>query len=130
MQQTLANIHRMSGYVIFLVVLAVGIWGFAQRKSGRDFEPGPFSFTMILVDLQVTLGLIVYVVGKFWESSDAPLLAYVHPIVMLVALGVGHAMLGRARREQMVADAYARAGSGLLAATVLILIGIGVASAA
>ena len=81
----------------------------------------------MLLDIQVLLGLIQYVLGSYWD--DRPEIAYLHPGLALLALIVGHAMLGRARRLQMAVDAHRTAGRGLLFALVLIVAAIGVATA-
>lgn len=128
MYDTLQTIHTWTGYAVFAVVLLVGLWGTSRSKAGREFEATPFSLTMVAVDLQVTLGIILYVVGEGWDFG-APL-AYIHPGVMLLALVVGHIGVARARRERMVDAAHRMAGRALLFTAVLVAIGIGVASAA
>jgi hypothetical protein len=42
-------------------------------------------------------------------GGDA-LVAYVHPVLGIAALGAGQALLARARRTQMAADAHRLAG--------------------
>lgn len=128
MQDTLTTVHTWAGYVVFAIVLIAGGIGLSRSKSGREFEAGVFSFAMILLDLQVTLGIVLYVVARGWDLGST--FAYVHPAIMLLALAIGHAGLGRARREQMVDAAHRVAGRSLLIAAVVIAVGIGVASAA
>ncbi len=128
MSDTLFEIHRGLGYVVILVVLAVAVVAYNRAKNGQEFTAGPFSLAMVLLDIQVTLGVVFYVVASAWDYEAMG--AYVHPAVMLVALGVGHAGLASARREQMAADAYRKVGRMLVIATVLIGVGIGIASAA
>jgi putative copper export protein len=125
----LADIHGWTGYVVFVVVIAVAVMAFNRAKNAQEFEDTPFKVAAILLDLQVLLGLVVYGVGQYW-SGDEPLIQYVHPVVMLLALGLAHAGLGGARKEQMAADAHRKVGRMLLIAVVLLIAGIGVASAA
>lgn len=125
---TVLSIHRGLGYVVFVLVVVAAVLAFNRAKNGQEFSAGIFSITMILMDIQLTIGLIGYGLDKFWEA-DA-MIAYVHPIVMLAALGVGHAGLGKARKEQMAADAYRTVGRMFAISAVLLTIGIGVASAA
>jgi hypothetical protein len=75
----------------------------------------------------VVLGLVLYGVSGAWETG--PLIAYVHPVLAIAALGAGQALVGRARRTQMAADAHRLAGRGLLVALVLVIAAIGVSSA-
>ncbi len=129
MTATLVTIHQYVGYAVFLVVLAVVFMAFNRAKNAQEFSAAPFSVAAVLLDIQVTLGLIVYGVGQYW-SGDAPLIQYVHPLVMLAALGVAHVGLARARREQMAVDAHRKVGRMFAVATVLVVVGIGLASAA
>lgn len=128
MQTTLATIHEFTGYAVFLVVLGVVFAAFNRARNAQEFAATPFSIAAVLLDLQVLLGIATYGTGRYWEV-DEPLIQFVHPIIMLVALGVAHAGLGRARREQMAADAHRLVGRMFSVALVLILAGIGVASA-
>lgn len=125
----LADIHGWTGYVVFVVVIAAAVMAFNRAKNAQEFEDTPFKVAVILLDLQVALGLVVYGVGQYW-NGDAPLIQYVHPVIMLLALGLAHAGLGGARKEQMAADAHRKVGRMLLVAVVLLIAGIGVASAA
>lgn len=126
MSDTLFEIHRGLGYVVFLVVLAVAVLAFNRAKNGQEFAARPFSIAMILLDVQVAVGVLFYVVAGAWELDAIG--AYVHPVLMLAALGIGHAGLGGARREQMAADAYRKVGRMLVFSTVLIVLGIGLVS--
>lgn len=129
MTDTLFTIHRITGYLVFLVVVVAAFAAFNRARNAQAFEATVFSVTAVLVDLQVVLGLALYGSGQYWQV-DAPLVQYVHPVVMLVALAAAHIGLGRARREQMAADAHRLVGRWFVIATVLLAAGIGVASAA
>lgn len=129
MTDTLFTIHRISGYVVFVIVLIAAFAAFNRARNAQAFEAAVFSVTAVLLDIQVLLGIALYGSGQYWEG-DAPLIQYVHPIVMLVALAAAHVGLGRARREQMAADAHRLVGRWFVIATVLVAAGIGLASAA
>jgi hypothetical protein len=123
----LGEIHTWIGYAVFLVVLVVAFMAFGRAKDAREFTAGPYKVALILLDVQVLLGLVTYAVGGFWDAR--PEIAYVHPVLALLALAVGHGMFGKAKSHTLAADAHRGAGRALLAATVLILLAIGVASA-
>lgn len=129
MTEMLFTIHRWSGYLVFLVVVIAAFAAFNRARNAQAFEATVFTVTAALVDIQVLLGLALYGAGKYWEV-DAPLVVYVHPLVMIAALAAVHLGLARARREQMAADAHRLVGRWFMIATVLLVIGIGVASAA
>lgn len=125
--ETLLTIHRWYGYVLFLLVLLVAAMAFNRGRNAQEFSATPFSVTMVLIDIQVLLGAVYYVAQQAWEAG--PMVAYVHPALMVAALGVGHAGLGRARREQMVQDAHRKVGRAMVLVVLLVGAGIGVATA-
>lgn len=127
MTALLAFVHEWLGYAASLIVLVVAFMAFGRAKDAREFRPGPFAGAMVLLDIQVTIGVVQYVVGGYWASR--PEIAYIHPLLAIAALGVGHAMVGRARKQQMAVEAHRTAGRGLLFALVLVFASIGVASA-
>ncbi len=127
MTELLLQIHPWVGYAVSILVLVAALVAFKRAKDGREFEAGLFRVAYILLSLQVLTGIVLYGLGGYWDA--APLIAYVHPVVGIVALGIGQALLGRARKTQMAADAHRLAGRGLVITLVLILVSIGVASA-
>jgi heme A synthase len=127
MSDTLFEIHRGVGYVVALVVLVSALMAFSRAKDAREFSKGPYVGAMVLVDIQVLLGLVLYGVDGYWEA-DA-MIAYVHPLLALGALGAGHALVGRARKQQMAVEAHRTAGRGLVIAFVLVLAAVVVATA-
>lgn len=124
---SLLLVHTWVGYLVAVVVLVAAIVAFGRGRDSREFSKGPYSAAMVLLDIQVLLGLVLYGIEGYFDA--APMIAYVHPLLALAALGAGHALVGRARKERMVADAHRKAGVGLLVALVLVLAAIGVASA-
>ena len=129
MTDTLFTIHRISGYVVFVIVLIAAFAAFNRARNAQAFEAAVFSVTAVLLDIQVLLGIALYGSGQYWEG-DAPFIQYVHPVVMLIALVAAHVGLARARREQMAAAAHRLVGRWFVIATVLVAAGIGLASAA
>lgn len=127
MDDVLFSVHRILGYVVSLLVLGTAFVAFGRAKNGQEFSAGLYRGALGLLTLQVLLGIALYGTLQSWGSE--PLIAYVHPILGVVALGAGQAMLGRARRTQMVVDAHRLAGRAMVVTLVLVLAGIGVASA-
>lgn len=120
------TVHTYLGYLVSLVLIVVTTKAFGRAKDAREFVATPFSLGLVLLDVQVLLGIVLYALDGYWDA--APLIAYVHPLLALAALGVGHASLGRARRVRMAVDAHRAVGRGLLTAFILVLAAIGVAS--
>lgn len=128
MEDVLFQVHRVLGYGISVLVLVAALVAFGRAKNGQEFTPALYRGVYGLLALHVLLGIVLYAVLGSWDS--VPLVAYVHPLVGVVALGAGQALLGRARRLQMAADAHRAAGQGLIVTLVLVLAAIGVVSAA
>lgn len=124
----LVAVHPWVGYAVTVVVLVVAAVAFSRARDSREFSTGPFSLAAVLIDIQVLLGIAVYGGTQAWESG--PLMAYVHPVLALLALVVAHVGLRRARGEQMVAAAHRTVGKALVASLVLLLAAVGTATAA
>jgi len=120
-------IHQWTGYLVSLVVLFAAFVAFGRAKDAREFEPGLYRAAFGLLALQVVVGLVLYGVGGYWDGHGA-LITYVHPVLAILAIGVGQALLGRARKTQMAVDAHRLAGRGLVLSFLLVLAAIGVAS--
>lgn len=124
--ETLLLVHTYTGYLVSVVVLVTAFVAFGRAKNAQEFTAGTYRAAYGLLTLQVVLGIVLYAVDGYWEA--APLIAYVHPVLAIAALGAGQATLGRARKTQMAVDAHRLAGRGLVISLVLILAAIGVAS--
>ena len=127
MTALLVDVHQWLGYIVSVVVLGTALLAFRKAKEAAEFRPGPYAMAMVLLDIHVTLGIVLYALGQYWNAR--PEIAYVHPVLAVAALGVGHALLSRARKTQMAVDAHRTAGRGLVLALLLIFAAIGVASA-
>jgi hypothetical protein len=127
--ELLLSVHPWLGYVATVVVLLVALLAFRRAKDAREFTHRPYAAAMVLLDVQVLLGILLYAAAGYWNAAS-PLIAYVHPIVGLAALGVGHAGVGAARKERMVVEAHRKVGRALIVTLVLVFVAIGVASAA
>ncbi|NIA23960.1 MAG: hypothetical protein GWP04_00155 [Gammaproteobacteria bacterium] len=77
--------------------------------------------TLGLIDLQVVLGLLVWITKGGWDLSVFR--AYVHPIGMLIAVAVAHMAAARAKRQSGYAGVRT-AAAGLLTALAIIVLTI------
>jgi hypothetical protein len=127
-EDVLFQVHRALGYGISVLVLIAAFVAFGRAKNGQEFTSGLYRGVFGLLALHVLLGIVLYAVLGSWDT--VALVAYVHPVLGVVALGAGQALLGRARRMQMAADAHRAAGRALVVTLVLVLAAIGVVSAA
>lgn len=85
------SIHRVLGEMVLpLVILIVAIWFTVTWKPNGPANPAA-RFFPILVDLQVTLGLIAYL--YLLVSGNAKMLTFpfiLHPILGLLSAYVAH----------------------------------------
>jgi glucose uptake protein GlcU len=123
----LYQIHMWLAYAATVVVLVGALMGFGRAKDAREFSSSAYALPMVLLDIVVTLGLILYVTSQAWQGR--PEIAYIHPVLAVLALGVGHALVGRAKGQRMAVDAHRMAARGLLIALLFVAAAIGVASA-
>ena len=121
MHDTLSLIHTNLGYLVFLIVLVATLLAF---RSGTPEPPVSrfTSLTMVLLDVHVTVGIALYLIGQWWGANL--LLSVAHPALAIAALAAGHIGIGRARREH---DPRIAAW-GMAAALALVTAAIGVAS--
>lgn len=89
--------HTIVGLLVLVTLLAVGGYALLQVPRQTVFRPRPFALAVVLVDIQVTLGLALYLLEKGWH--DNAFIAVIHPAVMLAVLGLLHVVVGRARRR-------------------------------
>ena len=121
MHDTLSLIHTNLGYLVFLLVLVATLLAF--RSGTTEVPVARFtSLTMVLLDVHVTVGIALYLIGQWWGANL--LLSVAHPALAIAALAAGHIGIGRARREHNPRIA----AWGMAAALALVTAAIGVAS--
>ena len=103
--------------VALVVALGLGIYRWQRPVPFVGGSARVFSLALVALDIQVLLGIIVWIAGRGW---DLPLFrAWIHPVGMLLALGVGHVFLGRARKAEG-AEAFRMATLGILLTLVVV----------
>jgi hypothetical protein len=103
--------------VALVVALGFGIYRWQRPVPFTGGSARVFSLTMVALDIQVLLGIVVWIAGRGWELGAFR--AWIHPVGMLIALGVGHAFLGRARKSEG-APAYRIASLGILLTLIIV----------
>ncbi|MGH9168044.1 MAG: hypothetical protein ACRD02_09485 [Acidimicrobiia bacterium] len=116
--------HSLFRWVVLAVLVGavgVGLLQAARRVPWRPGSDRPFLVATIVMDIQVGVGIILWLFGQAWQRGA--FIGFIHPAAMLGALGVAHASVGRARRAG-AARAYLIAGLGLAASLVIVLLAI------
>lgn len=114
----LADIHDWTRWIVLVALVGaagLGITKFLQKQTFEGRGDSLFSVAMILFDIQVTIGLVLWIAGRVAPRVD-------HPWIMIVAVLVGHAALILARRRPE--RGYAIAGFGFLLSLLLVAGGI------
>jgi heme A synthase len=116
--------HQGIGYLAFVAVVVAAVMAFNRAKNGQEFSDGTAKAAVILLDIQVLLGIVFYVIGEQWDREE--MVAIVHPLLNVAAVGIAHVGLKRARSEQMAADAHRKVGRAFAVTMLLLLAGIGI----
>ena len=85
------TIHRILGEMILpLVIIVVAIWLTVTWKPGAALHPAA-RFFPVLVDIQVTLGLLFFIYGLIIGNPRYFSFPFIlHPIIGILAAGVAH----------------------------------------
>ena len=125
--QQIADGHGYLGYIVAAAVLGSQVRAMVARNRGEEYSSGAARLAGLLLALQFVYGLIVYVSGSYWNFGW--LVAWVHPLLMLGAVGAAGAATARAGRAETAHAAWTEIFRMHLAASVLVILGIGAASA-
>ncbi|KPL83676.1 hypothetical protein [Herpetosiphon geysericola] len=127
MSSFLLNAHSGWRWIVMLaIVVAVGygLWGWLTKQSWNDTARKIMLFTTIAIDIQLLLGLALYVVNKSWSQLNPATVRFEHPTVMVLALGLAHVVNTKVKRGEIPAARYRLMALGTIAVLVLIVVGI------
>ncbi len=116
--ETLETIHSLFRWIVLVVLIAAPVMALLRWRQKAEWsgeKAKPFAMAMVLYDIQVLIGIILWIVGGSPRAD--------HPYIMLVALVVGHVAIGRARKTEGERG-YLIAGAGLAITLLLTLAGI------
>lgn len=116
------NAHAGWQYVAIFAVVVSLVYAYRSAEMTPAAET-TYRVTAVVVDVQVLLGIVAWVAVSGWELGF--LQGWIHPIAGIAALGVLHAFVGRARKADR-SEANRIVRTGMIVATVLILVAIGI----
>lgn len=114
MADTLVTIHSIGRWLVLVGLVVALVYGFSRSTDAPPLDKStarPFTSALILLDIQVLIGLLVWIAGSGWDLDVFR--AWIHPVGMLIALGIGHAVVGRATKSGRP-SAYRTAAYGIL----------------
>jgi hypothetical protein len=125
--QTIASGHQYLGYATFLLVVGSVVWAWTRSRAGAPYQDGFPRIVGLILAAQVLFGLLTYGAVQGWDYRAA--VAYVHPVVMIAAVGLGGVATARARDAEGDAASWMAIARFHGLALLAVLVGIGVASA-
>ena len=108
----LVTIHSVWRYVVLVVALGAIILSLLAYLGTREWDnlAERFSFFFpITMDIQVVVGILVWLLANY-DQNDA-FRRWIHPVAMLVAVGLAH--MGRVRSDR-AAGSKAKGGTAAL----------------
>jgi len=97
--ELLADIHSVFRWVVLFIAADALVFAILSATGSRPWDalPERFSFFFPLaMDIQAFIGLAVWVLGARWSGDT--FLGWIHPALMLGAVGLAH--VGRSRSER------------------------------
>jgi phage-related holin len=118
--------HSGWRYLVLLaliVVLVKYLVGWLTSGKWSNLDTTLNRVTPIIIDVQWLLGLIVWIVGSWWASSDRAG-AWEHPLTLTVAVVVAHIFSARVRKAESDGAKFRTAFIGYAITTILIVLGV------
>ncbi|HEX2027538.1 MAG TPA: hypothetical protein VHF25_06010 [Nitriliruptorales bacterium] len=122
MADALVAIHSVLRWVVLAGLVAGGGWALLRAPIAPTFRAQPFALVAAVVDVQVLLGILLYLVKRGW--TQGVFIAAIHPVVMLAALALVHVGLVGARRRHTPLDAHRAIGAAYLFALAVVAFGV------
>ena len=91
------DIHSWLRWLVLLALIGGAGIGFVRNSRGEPWQEGFFSLAVIVIDVQVLLGIIIWVFNSGWDQGF--FFAVLHPLMMMAAVAVAHIGLVRARKR-------------------------------
>lgn len=98
--QILLGLHSVWRWVVLLVIVVAlvrGIMGWVRGGPWTSSDRTLALLTTTAIDIQIVLGLLLYGIGRYWTDPRS-FIAYIHPLVMIIALAVVHITSARVKR--------------------------------
>jgi hypothetical protein len=102
MQAVVLDIHNVWRWVVLVTAAAAivkALVGWLSQGPWSSLDDRLGMFYTVALDIQVLLGVILYILAQRWRLPD-PFFAFIHPIVMIIALTLAHIGRGRSRKAE------------------------------
>lgn len=116
--ETLVTVHSWTRWLVLLALVAGIVFGLVRYLSKTEWDPRLFQLAVMVVDIQVAIGIVIWIFDDGW--SETFFFKVLHPVFMLLALGIAHMGFAVAKKRNEVRSWLIVAGS-FLASLVLIM---------
>ena len=87
--QTLVTIHSWTRWVVLAALIAGVVVGLLRYRARVEWNPSFYQLMVMVVDIQVAIGAVLWIFYDGWNRNF--FFSVLHPVAMLLALGVAHA---------------------------------------
>ncbi len=130
MQDFVTEVHSIFRWVVLIAAIGALALSVMAATGSRPWDAMSDRFSLlftIAMDIQLLIGIVLWVVEKRWEGTE-PALSFLHPLLMIVAVGLAHVGRTRADREKVDRRRGATAAIFFAASLVVVLLAIPFAS--
>lgn len=97
--ETLVSIHSLLRWLVLAAMVGAIVIGLLRTAKKAQWVPGsdrPYRMAAVLFDAQVALGVVLWLGHSGWDENL--FVGVIHPIGMLVSLGLVHMGVAKAKR--------------------------------
>lgn len=126
MTQFIFQAHSGWRYIVLLMlVIAIVkmLIGMLSKGQWSNFDSLLNRFTPIVIDIQVLLGLILWILQQRWNGAD-PRASWEHPITMIIASVLTHSTQRRVNAAPTDAAKYQAGFVGYLITGIVVALGV------
>jgi len=110
--ETLVTVHSWTRWLVLLGLVAGIVFGLVRYLSKTEWNPSFFQLAVMVVDIQVAIGIVIWIFDNGW--SETFFFKVLHPVFMLLALGIAHMGFAIAKKRNEVRSWLIVAGSFLV----------------
>ena len=116
--QTLVTIHSWVRWLVLAALIGGIVFGMMRYRARQEWSPHFYSLMVMVVDVQVTIGIVIWLFYDGWNRGF--FFSVLHPIAMLLALGVAHMGMAIARRRNEVRSWLLMAGASFVSLVLVV----------
>ena len=96
--ETLVTVHSWTRWLVLVALVGGAAFAVVRYRSKTTWEPSVFQLAVMVVDIQVAIGIVIWVFDNGW--SETFFFKVLHPAFMLLALGIAHGGFAVAKKRK------------------------------